>query len=290
MIPKTGGSGYRLDFGFKVAIQHSNGVGATAKTLVSGIKDITLIDGGQGYTSYNPPIAIVGAPTGGTLAKVALTVDDESGQVDSLTIMNSGSGYDFIPAISFVNPGGCKIGQPTIDSEGRVNIDSIVVEEQGLNYSNPPIVYLDEAPEGGINAQAISRINQDGQVYEIVITNRGRGYVTPPRARIIQPIGAQVLDVTVASGAVTNIEMLTGGRGYTDAPSVYIVDDRKDPMVCLLVAQVQLRLQLFLTVRSLILTSPTSLDILKQILLRFTSLSLKQQEHLLLLVSMSDWL
>ena len=229
LIPKTGGSGYRLDFEPKVTVQHSEGVGATAKSLVSGIKDITLIDGGQGYTSYNPPIAIVGAPTGGTLAKVALTVDDETGQVDSLTIMNSGSGYDFIPAISFVNPGGCAIGQPTIDSEGRVNINSIVVTEQGLNYSNPPIVYLDPAPEGGINAQAISRINQDGQVYEIVITNRGRGYATPPRARIIQPIGAQVLDVTVASGNVTNIQMLTGGTGYTDAPSVYIVDDRKDP-------------------------------------------------------------
>ena len=229
LIPKTGGSGYRLDFEPKVTVQHSEGVGATAKSLVSGIKDITLIDGGQGYTSYNPPIAIVGAPTGGTLAKVALTVDDETGQVDSLTIMNSGSGYDFIPAISFVNPGGCAIGQPTIDSEGRVNINSIVVTEQGLNYSNPPIVYLDPAPEGGINAQAISRINQDGQVYEIVITNRGRGYTTPPRARIIQPIGAQVLDVTVASGNVTNIQMLTGGTGYTDAPSVYIVDDRKDP-------------------------------------------------------------
>jgi len=229
LIPKTGGSGYRLDFAPKVVVQHSEGVGATAKTLVSGIKDINLIDGGQGYTSYNPPLALVGAPTGGTLAKVALTVDDTTGQVDSLTIMNSGSGYDFIPAISFVNPGGCKIGQPTIDSEGRVNIDSIVVEEFGLNYSNPPIVYLDPAPAGGINAQAISRINQDGQVYEIIITNRGRGYTTPPRARIIQPIGAQVLDVTVASGNVTNIQMLTGGRGYTDAPSVYIVDDRKDP-------------------------------------------------------------
>ena len=229
LIPKTGGSGYRLDFEPKVVVQHSDGKGATAKTLVSGIKDITLIDGGQGYTSYNPPIAVVGAPTGGTLAKVDLTVNDETGQVDSLTIANSGSGYDFIPAISFLNPGGCKIGQPTIDSEGRVNIDSIAVEEFGLNYSNPPIVYLDPAPEGGINAQAISRINQDGQVYEIVITNRGRGYVTPPRARIIQPIGAQVLDVTVASGNVTNIEMLTGGKGYTDAPSVYIVDDRKDP-------------------------------------------------------------
>ena len=106
--------------------------------------------------------------------------------------------------------------------------NSIEVTAFGQGYSNPPIVYIDPAPEGGINAQAVSRINQDGQVYEVLITNRGRGYLTPPRTRIIQPVGAQVLDVTVASGSVTNIEMLTGGQGYTDAPSVYIVDDRKD--------------------------------------------------------------
>ena len=189
-----------------------------------------MIDGGQGYTSYNPPIPVVAGPSNpnGTPAKLSLTVNDETGMVDSLTITNSGSGYDFIPAISFKNPGGAEIGAPTIDSEGRVNIGSIVVNEMGSGYSNPPIVYIDEAPDGGINAQAISRINQDGQVYEIQVTNRGRGYVTPPRVAIVNPIGAQVLDVTVASGSVTNIEMLTGGQGYTDAPSVYIVDDRKD--------------------------------------------------------------
>ena len=98
----------------------------------------------------------------------------------------------------------------------------------GSGYSNAPVVYIDPAPIGGINAAAISKINQDGQVYEIQITNRGRGYTAPPRVKIVNPIGAQVLDVTVASGSVTNIEMLTGGMGYTDAPSVYIVDDRKD--------------------------------------------------------------
>ena len=43
-------------------------------------------------------------------------------------------------------------------------------------------------------------------------------------------MGAQVLDVTVANGNVTNINLLTGGSGYTDAPSVYIVDDRKGPL------------------------------------------------------------
>ena len=148
--------------------------------------------------------------------------------VDTLTIIDSGSGYDFIPAISFKNPGGATIAPPTIDGEGRINIGTITVTTMGSGYSNAPVVYIDPAPIGGINAQAISKINQDGQVYEIQITNRGRGYTAPPRVQIVNPIGAQILDVTVASGSVTNIEMLTGGMGYTDAPSVYIVDDRKD--------------------------------------------------------------
>ena len=45
---------------------------------------------------------------------------------------------------------------------------------------------------------------------------------------IIDPIGAQILDVSVTGGKLTDIELLTGGSGYTDAPSVYIVDNRKD--------------------------------------------------------------
>ena len=230
LIPKSGGSGYRLDFNPKVAVISKTGEGATAKSLIGGIKDIRLIDGGQGYSSYNPPIPIIAEPvnSSGSNAVLSLTVDDVTGQVDSITIENSGSGYDFIPAITFRNPSGAEIGQPQIDSEGRLVANSIPVNEMGFGYSNPPIVYIDPAPEDGINAAAVSRINQDGQVYEILITNRGRGYLTPPRVRIIQPVGAQVLDVTVASGSVTNIEMLTGGKGYTDAPSVYIVDDRKD--------------------------------------------------------------
>ena len=230
LIPKEGGSKYRLDFNPKVTISHDAGNTATAKSLIGGIKDINLLDGGQGYTSYNPPIPVVVGPgdANGTIAQLSLTVNDETGMVDSLTIENSGSGYNFIPAISFKNPAGATIGAPTIDGEGRVNIGSIEVLTMGSGYSNPPIVYIDAAPDGGINAQALSKINQDGQVYEVQVVNRGRGYVTPPRVKIIDPIGAQVLDVTVASGSVTNIEMLTGGSGYTDAPSVYIVDDRKD--------------------------------------------------------------
>ena len=246
LIVKDGGSGYRLDFAPKVTITPSDlgGVGATARTLVGGVKDIQLIDGGQGYTTYNPPSIEIAAPSNpnGTQATASLTVDDSTGLVSSVTITNSGSGYDFVPAVSFKNPGGAEITDPTIDSEGRLVVGSITIPaaKNGQGYENPPYIYLDPPPVGGIQAAASTLLTPEGQVSSVLITNRGRGYLTPPRARIIQPIGAQVLGVTVTDqltdvegtviggGEVTDIELLTGGDGYTDAPSVYIVDDRKD--------------------------------------------------------------
>ena len=235
IIIKNGGSGYELNFAPKVSIYSSTGVGgnSAARSLVSGIKNIQLISGGQGYTSYNPPLINITPPSdliNGSRATAAITVDDTTGQVNSVTITDSGSGYDFIPAITFQNPGGATISDPTIDGEGRLNVDSISVLTQGIGYSNPPTIYIDAAPVDGIDAEASCTVSPDGQVVQVTINNRGRGYLTPPRARIIQPVGAQVLDVTVANGSVTNINLLTGGAGYTDAPSVYIVDDRKGPL------------------------------------------------------------
>ncbi len=75
LIPKNGGSKYRLDFAPKVAITSNDGRAATARSLIGGIKDINLIDGGQGYNSYNPPIPVVAQPSdpNGTAAQITLT-------------------------------------------------------------------------------------------------------------------------------------------------------------------------------------------------------------------------
>ena len=46
---------------------------------------------------------------------------------------------------------------------------------------------------------------------------------------MIDPGAAQILDTKVdATGRVIEIELLSGGSGYVDIPSIYIVDNRKD--------------------------------------------------------------
>ena len=46
---------------------------------------------------------------------------------------------------------------------------------------------------------------------------------------IKDPVGAQVLETRVdGDGRVVSIELLSGGSGYDDVPSVYILDDRTD--------------------------------------------------------------
>ena len=48
-----------------------------------------------------------------------------------------------------------------------------------------------------------------------------------PRIAIIDPVGAQVLETVVdGDGRVIGIDLLNGGSGFDDVPSVYIVDNR----------------------------------------------------------------
>ena len=234
IIVKEGGTGYRLNFTPKTTILSpagTKGTLGTAESLVNGIKDISLIDGGQGYTSENPPIVIFDPPadTSGVIAKATVVIDDATGQVSAIDVTSSGSGYDAIPSISFTNPSGAKISDATIDAEGSVESGSITVTEGGLNYKTAPTVWI-ESPTAvnSIQASATATLDAVGRVNGVTVIAPGKGYTTPPRCRIIDPVGAQILDVTVSGGKLVDIELLFGGRGYTDPPSVYIVDNRKD--------------------------------------------------------------
>ena len=228
---KSGGSNYRLQYPPAVeVVTTTGGGGASAYSLVNGIKSLSLLGRGAGYSDLNPPIVNIESPTaaGGVPATAKAVVTN--GQVTSLELLNSGSNYTFTPRVTFLDPGGCVLTTPTIDVNGSIVPDSITVESAGKGYTVPPTIYVD-APTGAdpLQAEIVAQIGDDGTVTGFTVTNRGRGYTTAPRVAVIDPGAAQILDTKVdATGRVIEIELLSGGSGYVDIPSIYIVDNRKD--------------------------------------------------------------
>ena len=228
IVTNVTGSEYRFEYPPKVSISSTLGSGAAANALVNGVKSVSLLDGGKGYSDSNPPIVQVQSPTktGSTQAKIKATVTN--GAVTGLEILNSGSGYTFTPRLTFRQPGGGKLAVPTITNG---SIDGIpAITDVGFGYTTAPTIYVDE-PTGSNPIKASLRANlaTDGTIASITVLNAGQGYTTVPRLAIIDPVGAQILQTSVdGDGRVINIELLDGGSGYEDIPSVYIVDGRTD--------------------------------------------------------------
>ena len=219
------GSGYRFEYPPQVAINSEVGSGAAATALVNGLKSITLLTGGKGYSTSNPPVVQVQSPTKSGSTQATITATVANGAVTELNITNSGSGYTFTPRITFVQPGGAKLGTPVVSNE---QIASIPVTDGGFGYTTAPTVYIDE-PTGTnpIRAALQANLSTEGKVTSITVLNAGQGYTTTPRVAIVDPVGAQVLETVVdGDGRVIRVDLLNGGSGFDDVPSVYIVDNR----------------------------------------------------------------
>ena len=221
------GKNYRFEYPPSITIDsQSGGSGAAAIALINGVKNLQLLTGGVGYSDANPPIVKIESPTteGSTPASIKATV--ENGSVTKLTLESSGSGYTFVPRITFQQPGGAVVEPPTVVN-GSIS-GTLTVSSGGIGYTTAPAIYIDEPTgENGIKANLRANLNSDGEVVSVTVLNPGQGYETVPRVKIIEPTGAQVLETRVdGDGRVIDIEILDGGSGYEDIPSVYIIDDR----------------------------------------------------------------
>lgn len=183
----NGGSGYKIDNSPKVSLVKGTGKNATAKVLVDGVKSITLLDSGKGYSPTNPPRLVIQDPTtdAGVTAKGSAVINPE-GHVESVSIDYSGSGYDFVPRIQFVNPTGAKVGNVQVNSNGQVT--SVEVLAGGSGYTTAPLIYID-APltENGIQPLLVGNlgtgVNSD-KLVSVTVATGGTGYnnSTPPRS------------------------------------------------------------------------------------------------------------
>ncbi len=221
------GSNYRFEYPPQVSVNSDEGSGASVSSLVNGIKSLSLIDGGKGYSDTNPPVAQVQTPTkpGSTAAVLKATVTN--GAVSGVEITTSGSGYTFTPRITFRQPGGAVLGTcPLVN--GQV-VGTIPITDGGFGYTTVPTIYIDEPTGTNSIKAALQAVLTNGVITSINILNAGQGYTTTPRIAVIDPVGAQVLETTVdTDGRVIRIELLNGGSGFDDIPSVYIVDSRTD--------------------------------------------------------------
>ena len=227
VISETG-SGYRFGYPPKVTVKAPAGQDAAVRPYINGLKTLTLLSGGRGYSDTNPPVVNIETPTqaGSITAKVEAVI--ESGVLTELKLISSGSGYTFTPRITFIQPGGARLAPPTIIA-GSVS-GTIAILDDGFGYTTSPAIYIDEPTgENGIKAAFSCDLDEYGQITRVNILNPGQGYEVTPRIAVIDPVGAQVLETRVdGNGRVIDIELLTGGGGYEDIPSVYIVDDRTD--------------------------------------------------------------
>gem|GEM_PF-5770546 len=139
---------------------------AEAEIGIGNVTDITLVDGGTGYT-LAPTITFVGDGTGAT---AVATTDGDA--ITAITITNSGSDYTTTPAIVIGGPGSGASALAHIDGVTAIN-----VTHGSYGYTTAPTVVI---TGDGTGATAVATINDSGVITGVEVTFSGEGYTTPP--------------------------------------------------------------------------------------------------------------
>ena len=163
-----------------------------------------------------------------TLAS-ALAPGVPANSVNSIDIINGGSGYKSSPLIDIENPVGGGITAKAIAILDRGSISKILITNPGIGYSIPPSVTIKSNSSSGSGAIATAIINS-GSLSPIQILSGGVGYSTAPIITIDPPLpfGYQESDVAKAeavlssSGIVTSIRYSNAGVGYNTSPNIQI--------------------------------------------------------------------
>jgi len=183
-----------VDQGF-VEIYKMVGIGitatATATIVNGGVRSVTIINRGDGYTGP-PTVGFTTAPVGGLTAVGIATMiggivdlcepDGQLFRVQGVDIVNAGYGYTTAPTVAFYGGGGA--GAVGIASIGNGIVGVITVANQGSGYIEAPSITITGISSVGAAATAIV---QNGRITAIRIVNAGLGYTVAPTITIASP-------------------------------------------------------------------------------------------------------
>ena len=190
----------------------SVGTDALASVSVGGtgmVRQLTLIDDGNGYTS-TPTVTISPPESGiGTATAVAITTSRANiYSIDSLRILNPGSGYVEAPTVTIT--GGNGSGARAIATLGNNGISTFTINSaDNKGYYNIPDVTITGGGGTGASAEAVL---SSGTVTGFRIINTGVGYTQAPTVNITgvstTGIGTFIINETItgqSSGATARI-------------------------------------------------------------------------------------
>ena len=112
--------------------------------------------------------------------------------------------------------------QPVVRGE----IKSIFVKSGGSNYGSEEIINFNRQPtislKSGFGAEVIPVIS-NGSIVEVLVTNPGSEYNSPPSFTISGPgIGAKLTPI-ISNGSLTEVKVIYGGSGYETKKSLITV-------------------------------------------------------------------
>ena len=146
---------------------------------------------------------------------------NESTTVDEID--DALSQYGYMTEIQMFSQGVRETATATLTT-GYVR--KIILNKDGYDYTQQPTVAISSAPVGGINATAVAITTSLGGIYsikEILLTNTGAGYTTPPKITISGGNGvgaAATCEIVTNSYGVRTISVSGIGTGYVKPPNV----------------------------------------------------------------------
>ena len=168
----------------------------------------------------------------GITATATAAISVNSGYLNSITLLNDGSGYTGTPTVSISTSrvsGGTNASAVAITTErsGVFSIKEIILTNPGSGYTFAPSIRI--LGGGGSGAIATCGIVTSGQgVISFNITQEGRGYTTNPAVTVAGPgIGTTALVtsiIDIGTGQLSSFRFTNPGTGYTVSPAVTIAD------------------------------------------------------------------
>ncbi len=194
VIINAPGNGYKYGTSLLVL---GNGTGAALTPIVNtSITSISITTPGISYT--NPTLTVTDSTGSGAILKAQL---NGLGEFIGVTILSGGTGYT-APHITITDSTG--IGAAVAAAVQR-NIASVSITKPGTNYTSASVFVIGDGSGAAISLD----FELNGSIQNATLTYSGTGYVATPALGITDISGF---------GAVTQVNILTGGTGYTIPP------------------------------------------------------------------------